>query len=121
MGRPETERQQVWAGACARRPARGHQPQGAEVMSRVSNHEPEVIDFLADYPDNSIPPARPKPITPPANSCSAAEANGHQAPDPQPGQVAYYVESFLRHVTAGRFLGGPYRTRAGAIEYANHL
>lgn len=109
-------------------------------MSRVSNHTPEVIDnfewqggFVADRtpqtPVQPVPPRRPRPVTDPpvAHACSttadlhACESLPAAEASRQPGQVAWYVEYFLRNVKAGRFLGGPYTTRAAAVEYATWL
>ena len=42
-------------------------------------------------------------------------------PDRPEPPVCWYVQYWLANIRSGRFLGGPYRTREAAVEYANTL
>ena len=83
-------------------------------MSTVTNRDPYVD---AD-PATPVPPRRPRPQTdpPPARTISTAQSQLDAA-----AGVSWYVEYWLKNVRAGRFLGGPYTTREGAVAYANQL
>lgn len=84
-------------------------------MSLRSNHFPESLEQPAPP---RVPPRRPRPVTlpPRLDALSAADALCYHG-----GGITWHVEYWLRNVKAGRFLAGPYRTRAAAVEYATRL
>lgn len=86
-------------------------------MSIRSNHFPETLDQPA-APPQRVPPRspRPVPIPPRLDTLSAADALAYQG-----GGITWHVEYWLQNLRRGRFLGGPYRTRQAALEYAMFL